>query len=376
MVRAEAWREARIAALHARGDCYVSLHRGEGWGYPLFEAATRGKPVIATGYSGPIDYLAPNAHCLVRHTLTSVRQPYAYYRPSMNWAEPDIAHATELMRAVHTKPNEARQRAADAAKRLVRDFSLEAIGQRAKRRLLDLLRRTDNAKWERLEHTQRTVHLRPPLPIPGEWFDADYFENGVKSNWKSGYHWRDFAGLFRDTAQFLVKMFPEAGSFLDAGCAKGFLVRALRELGKDAWGFDHSEWALEHAEKVTRPFLYHTSAENAEFDRRFDATIAFSLLENLTEEQATRFLERARIWTDQALIVVLLVCENETERKKLLADDHDLAHVLLESHTWWHERFLRAGWRRDALHRVAERACRSHPLPTRMGWNVLAYAPK
>ena len=375
VMRAEAWSETQIAALHARGDCYVSLHRGEGWCYPLFEAATRGNPVIATGYSGPLDFLGGDAHSLVRHTLTAVRQPYAYYRPSMKWAEPDTAHATELMRAIRTHPEEARERAADAAKRLVHDFSLEAVGQCAKRRLLELLRRTDRAKWERLDRAQRTNHLRPPLPIPGEWFDADYFEHGIKSNWKSGYHWRDFAGLFRDTAKFLVTMFPEAGSFLDAGCATGFLVRALRELGKDAWGFDHSEWALERAEDLAKPFLQHSSAECVEFNRLFDVTLAFSLLENLTEEQIRNFLRRAQGWTTQAFVTVVLVCENDGERAKLLETDRDLAHVTLESSSWWHERFLQTGWRQEALHRIAERVCRRHELPTRMGWQIFVYSP-
>jgi len=147
-VPAEGWSDAQIAALHARGDCYVPPHRGEGWGYPLFEAASRGKPVVATGYSGPLDYLTADAHCLVRHTLTSVRQPYTYYRPSMNWAEPDTEHAIELMRAVRARPDEARARGAAAAKVLAKEFSLEAIGQRAQQRLIELLRRTDNAKWE------------------------------------------------------------------------------------------------------------------------------------------------------------------------------------------------------------------------------------
>ena len=375
-VRAEAWSEAQIAALHARGDCYVSLHRGEGWGYPLFEAASLGTPVIATGYSGPLDFLNADAHCLVRHTLTAVQQPYAFYRPSMKWAEPDTGHGIELMRTVRAQPEEARERAADAAKRLVRDFSVDEIGRRAKRRLADLLHRTDSVKWERLDRAQRTGHLRPPVPIPSEWFDADYFENGVKSNWKNGYHWRDFAGLFRDTAQFLVTMFPEAASFLDAGCAKGFLVRALHELGKDAWGFDHSNWALENAEEPARPFLRQACAESVEFDRRFDLTLAFSLLENLTEEQAIKFLRRAREWTTQALVVVVLLCEDETKRAQLLTDDRDLAHVTLQSHAWWHQRFLQAGWRRDALHRIAERALRTHPLPIRMAWDIFTYTPQ
>jgi ADP-heptose:LPS heptosyltransferase/SAM-dependent methyltransferase len=374
-VRAEAWSEDQIRVLHKRGDCYVSLHRGEGWCYPLFDAASRGKPVIATGYSGPLDYLAADTHGLVRHTLTPVRQPYAYYRPSMHWAEPDTAHAAELMRAVRAQPDEFYKRAGAAAKRLVDDFSLEEIGRRARRRLGELLRRTDSAKWERLARAQRASHLRPPVPIPGEWFDADYFENGTKSNWTDGYHWRDFAGLFRETAQFLIAMFPEAESFLDAGCAKGFLVRALSELGKDAWGFDHSAWALERAEDVARPFLHHASAESAEFDRAFDITLAFSLLENLTEEQALQFLQHARVWTRQALVAVVHTCESDIERARLLTDDRDLARLTLQSREWWHKRFLHAGWRQDALHRISERACQTHWLPARMDWKLFVYAP-
>jgi 2-polyprenyl-3-methyl-5-hydroxy-6-metoxy-1,4-benzoquinol methylase len=312
---------------------------------------------------------------LVRHTLTAVRQPYAFYRPSMHWAEPDTAHATELMRTVRTQSDEFSKRAADAAKRLMDDFSLEEIGRRARHRLTELLRRTDSEKWERLARAQRSSQRRPPEPIPSSWFDADYFEHGIKSNWKDGYHWRNFAGLFRETAQFLVTMFPEASSFLDAGCAKGFLVRALREIGKDVWGFDHSAWAIERAEEIARPSLHHASAESVEFDRAFDVTIAFSLLENLTEEQAVQFLRRARGWTRQALVAVVLTCEGDIERARVLANDRDLAHLSLQSRPWWHKRFLDAGWRQDPLHRISERACQSHPLPVRMDWKLFVYAP-
>ena len=373
IVRAEAWTESQIAALHTRGDCYVSLHRGEGWGYPLFEAAVRGKPLIATGYSGPLDYLVANSHYLVQYTLTSVRQPYVYYQPSMHWAEPDIGHAIELMRTVRSEPEEARRRAETSAKKLVQEFSLEAIGKRARHRLTELLHRPTAAKRPLPNGAREHREKRPAAPIPGEWFDAGYFEHGRKSNWKNGYHWGDFAGLFRETAQFLVTMFPEAASYLDAGCAKGFLVRALRELGKEAWGFDHSEWALDHAEKVARPFLQLASAETAEFNRSFDLTVAFSLLESLTEAQAIDFLRRARDWTTQALVAVVLVCEDESRRQRLLANDDDLSRVTIQSRAWWRQRFLDAGWKQDALHRVAERACGNHNLPHRMHWQIFLY---
>jgi hypothetical protein len=372
---AEAWNEAQIGALHQRGDCYVSLHRGEGWCYPLFEAAARGKPVIATGYSGPLDYLSAEGHALVRYTLTAVRQPYAYYRPSMKWAEPDTAHASDFMRAVRARPDEARARAAAAAESLAREFSLDAIGRRAQRRLIELLHRTDNAKWERISRAQRETQLRPPIPIPGEWFDADYFDHGLKSNWTSGYHWRDFAQLFRETAQFLVTTFPEASSFLDAGCAKGFLVRALRELGKDAWGFDHSTWALERAEELARPFLQLADATSVDFDKPFDMLLAFSLLESLTEAQAYEFLRRGRTWTRHALIAVILVCDSDEAKATLCDTDADLSHITLRNREWWHGLALQTGWRQDPLHRSLQRLCQASPLPARMSWQLFVYAP-
>jgi glycosyltransferase involved in cell wall biosynthesis/2-polyprenyl-3-methyl-5-hydroxy-6-metoxy-1,4-benzoquinol methylase len=373
-IRAEGWSEAEIAALHDRADCYVSLHRGEGWGYPLFEAARRGKPIIATAYAGPLDYLNGESHELVRHTLCSVQQSYAYYHPAMRWAAPDSDHAVERMQWVHENRRAAQEKAGKAARTIEENFSLQSVGLLAYERLLHLLRRTNPEKARRLDGQSLAKSLTPPPPIPGEWFDADYFEHGLKSNWATGYHWKDFSGLFRETAEFLTALFPEAASFLDAGCAKGFLVRALRERGKEAWGFDHSLWAIEHAEELARPFLLHASAESAQFDRRFDVTLAFSLLENLTENQALEFLRRACRWTQHALVCVVITCEDDTARARIREKDHDLAHLTLQSREWWHERFLRAGWRQDALHRVAENACRTHPLPHRMGWEILVYA--
>jgi len=374
LIRCEAWAEGEVAALHARGNAYVSLHRGEGWNLPLFDAACRGKPIIATGFSGPLDYLDPHAHCLVRHQPAPVRQRYAYYTPAMKWAEPDVAHAAELMRQVWLGAGEAAGRSTTHAEKLREQFSLEKVGRAARIRLSQLLQKTNPEKSGRLQAEERRTRLQPAIPIPAEWYDADYFEHGRKSNWTEGYHWPGFAGLFRDTAAFLEETFVEAQTFLDAGCAKGFLVRALRERGKEAWGFDHSQWAVEQAEEVARPFLFQARAESAEASRKYDITLAFSLLESLTEEQAREFLNRSRAWTKQALMIVALTCENELEQTKLAAGDHDLSHVTLRTSAWWQELAQQAGWKQDALHRLAQRACRKHPLPLRMGWRILIFS--
>jgi 2-polyprenyl-3-methyl-5-hydroxy-6-metoxy-1,4-benzoquinol methylase len=374
-IRPEAWSEAHIAALHERGDCYVSLHRGEGWGYPLFEAASRGTPVIATGYAGPLDYLHPRAHYLVRYELRPVRQPYVYYHPDMRWAEPDLTHAAEQMRWVYANRESAREQAAEAAHSMQQSYSLEVVGALARERLRQLLKHTQPHNWERLDRSARIHQLRPVIPIPAGWYDEDYFEHGLKSNWDQGYTWPLFGGLFQETAAFLNSSFSEATSYLDIGCAKGFLIRTLHELGQECWGFDYSQWAIEHAEECARPFIMQASVDDISYDRQFDVLVALSIFESLTESQALSFLCRARAWTRQALFATIPSFQQEEEEFSR-KDNHDLSHITIKSRQWWHELFLRAGWRQDYLHRVAERMFQAHSLPTKMGWKVYVYAPE
>ena len=373
-VRSEAWNEERVAAIHQRGDCYLSLHRGEGWNYPLFEAAGRGKAIVATNFSGPTEYLDAAAHRLVRNRPAAVRQRYAFYSTAMHWAEPEMEHAIEMLRAVYSERNQC-ESLSKAAQRIRHDFSSEVIGESARQRLMQLLRRTNPAKWERLDRHERKNLMAPPIPIPGSWYDADYFEHGRKSNWREGYTWQGFAALFRETAEFLTTMLPESESFLDAGCAKGFLVRTLRERGKEAWGFDHSAWAIEHAEESAKPFLRLAGVEEVEFDREFDVTLSFFLLESLTESQALAFLERARKRTRHALVAVIHTREDEPSTHRPTVEDRDLSHITQRGRAWWHNLILRAGWRQDALHRIAERVWQIHVLPTRMEWKLFVFAP-
>ena len=64
--------DAQRRALAARADCYVSLHRSEGFGLTMAEAMALGKPVIATGYSGNLDFMDATTAYLVGHGLTEV----------------------------------------------------------------------------------------------------------------------------------------------------------------------------------------------------------------------------------------------------------------------------------------------------------------
>jgi glycosyltransferase involved in cell wall biosynthesis len=90
-----------IDGIHALGDCYVSLAHGEGWGMGAFDAAALGKPVLITGWGGQLDYLGESYPGLIRYEMTRVTGwlPHASYALNERWAQPDLEHASALMRA-------------------------------------------------------------------------------------------------------------------------------------------------------------------------------------------------------------------------------------------------------------------------------------
>ncbi|GAB0117731.1 glycosyltransferase [Acidisoma sp. 7E03] len=88
--------EAALDALYARADVLLSLHRAEGFGLPMLEALSRGIPVVATGWSGNMDFTTPDNSFLVPYRLTPVADTDAVYHGSQ-WAEPDLAAAAQAL---------------------------------------------------------------------------------------------------------------------------------------------------------------------------------------------------------------------------------------------------------------------------------------
>jgi glycosyltransferase involved in cell wall biosynthesis len=97
-------------------DCYVALHRSEGFGYGMAEAMKLRVPVIATGYSGNADFTTEETAWPVRHRLVPVpARDFVYEEEGQEWADPDLEHAAMRMLEVRTDPRrEARLEAAHA----------------------------------------------------------------------------------------------------------------------------------------------------------------------------------------------------------------------------------------------------------------------
>jgi glycosyltransferase involved in cell wall biosynthesis len=122
----------RMAGLHWRGDCYVSLAHGEGWGLGEFDACAYGNPVVTTGWGGHLAYLDPDAAWLVDYELVPVRhhEPLSY-SADQKWAEPSIENAAQLLREVAADISGARQRAAPLRERVRCDYAGPTIAERA-----------------------------------------------------------------------------------------------------------------------------------------------------------------------------------------------------------------------------------------------------
>ncbi len=138
-------------------------------------------------------------------------------------------------------------------------------------------------------------------------------------------------GVSREMASFLIAAFPQAERFLAAGCANGFLVRALQEAGKECAHWPEASPA--------------------------DVLVAFDLLPHFTEPQALEFLGRARPVTQGCLFATVPWPEDGPDHK-------------------WHALLLRAGWHQDFVHRTLERQLQSHPLMERLRRQLLLYVPE
>jgi glycosyltransferase involved in cell wall biosynthesis len=124
-------------------DAYVSLHRAEGFGLGMAESIALGKPVIATAYSGNIDFMTAENSYPVGYVLRQITeqdhefQPVCatVYRPGQYWAEPDNQQAAVWMQHLYQNPGEGRERGQKAAADIKRLFSRAMTGKRIEERL-------------------------------------------------------------------------------------------------------------------------------------------------------------------------------------------------------------------------------------------------
>jgi glycosyltransferase involved in cell wall biosynthesis len=117
-------------------DCFISLHRSEGYGLGMAEAMYLGKPVIGTGYSGNMDFMDEGNSCLVNYQLIPVERGQYPFGEGQVWAEPDLEQAAHYVVRLLDDAEFGRRLGGIASRRIRTGFSYLSMGLRYRQRLV------------------------------------------------------------------------------------------------------------------------------------------------------------------------------------------------------------------------------------------------
>ena len=130
-------RDQMIALLDAC-DCYLSLHRSEGFGLGMAEAMALHKPVVGTDFSGNKEFLTEETGFPVPYVMRPLMRGEYPMGEGESWAEPDLEAAINRMRSVFRDPREGRARAQRGADLIAKHNSAEALARIVDRRLREI----------------------------------------------------------------------------------------------------------------------------------------------------------------------------------------------------------------------------------------------
>ena len=138
-----------LLALYRICDCFISLHRAEGFGRNIAECMLLGMPVITTAYSGNLDYTNNQNSYLVPYEIATLTETDYPFGGGKIWAEPNINAAATLMRSVIDNSKKARIISQRARDHIASQYDLSTIGLRYRFEL--------NKRWDIISSGAETL---------------------------------------------------------------------------------------------------------------------------------------------------------------------------------------------------------------------------
>lgn len=132
----------QVYRFHKTFDCFVSAHRGEGWGIPQMEAMLLEKPIISTACGGIHEYLTEGFDAkLIPFTMVPIGENtrnQQWYTTDQKWAEIDIDKLRLAMRWAFEHRDQAAEMGKKARETVINKFSLKAVGELMLKRLEEI----------------------------------------------------------------------------------------------------------------------------------------------------------------------------------------------------------------------------------------------
>ena len=129
---------AEIRGLLQCTDCYVSLHRSEGLGLGMAESMFLGKPVIATAYSGNLEFMNEENSYLIPYKKIPVGKDEYLYTKNQVWADPNIHEAASAMKKIFNNPEFRFNLGKNASAYMLEHHSFAVMGDAIKKRLQEI----------------------------------------------------------------------------------------------------------------------------------------------------------------------------------------------------------------------------------------------
>jgi 2-polyprenyl-3-methyl-5-hydroxy-6-metoxy-1,4-benzoquinol methylase len=162
-------------------------------------------------------------------------------------------------------------------------------------------------------------------------FDAAYFDTYDPPYIEGAPYWTSFFSTLADYIVLTVKPV----TVLDVGCAKGFLVAALRARDVIATGIDVSSYAIDHAVKGAEGFIKQQDAAQP-LEMRYSLITCIEVLEHMPEAAALTALDN--------------MCERTAAILFSSTPDDKIEPTYINVHPryYWNSQFVERGFLRDA----------------------------
>lgn len=175
-------------------------------------------------------------------------------------------------------------------------------------------------------------------------YDEDYFLRGKEKGVSLYENYRWMPDL---TIQMVKRIVEHCGidkkdTILDFGCARGYVVKAFRQLGHIAYGIDVSKWAIENQDPEVDQFVMC----DTEFAGEYDWVVAKDVLEHVPEVEQT--IDNLMSGANKGVFVVVPLSLFNGEPYIVADYEKDVTHLHRLCLSSWAKMFMRPGWSVEA----------------------------